>query len=208
MVRPAFALNRKRLIDDNDPPAESSIRPDSGLENWKNYASALDRLSRGSFAAAVGTHFKTMDEAIAQPVWLTLYAVEDLTPPGATSSASLAVPPRRSSPAPASSGFVLVFGSSEQMPQGTRLFQHDRLGNFALFIVPEHNGGQVYTAVVNRLDQPTIVAVPFDNSRIGGNGQKNVVPATTFAPATSPDGGDPSALPQEMGSLRRSMPRD
>ena len=123
MVRPAFALNRKRLIDDNDPPAESSIRPDSGLENWKNYASALDRLSRGSFAAAVGTHFKTMDEAIAQPVWLTLYAVEDLTPPGATSSASLAVPPRRSSPAPASSGFVLVFGSVLLSPRtmGKRL---------------------------------------------------------------------------------------
>jgi len=203
IARPMFALNRKRTIDGSDEPAEFSIRRPSRSDNWQSYASALDRLGRESFVAAVGTYFKALDEAASQPVWLTLHAVEDLPPVGVVNNASMAVAPRRSSSAAATSGFVLVFGSSAQMSQGTRLFEHDGLGRFALFTVPEGNGGQVYTAVVNRLDQPTIIAAPFA-IRQGGGANKR----TTLAPAPPSDSVDHSPASSEIKGARRSLLRD
>lgn len=208
VARPLLALDRKRTIDGGDEPSDAFFRYPSRPDSWQNHASALERLSRESFAAAVGTNFKALDDASSQPVWLTLHAVEDLPRIGVANLASMAVAPRQSSSPIASSGFVLVFGSSAQMPQGTRLFQHDVLGRFALFIVPEGDGAQVYSAVVNRLDHQTIIAVPFEKRPAGGNGTRNIVPAaTTPVPATSSDSVDPS--PRLFGSRdARSVLRD
>ena len=86
------------------------------------------------------------------PVWVTLLAVEDLPAIAPVNPASFAVVNKRNGFAPASSGFVLLFGGSSPVPQDTHLFEHQDLGRFALFTVPAGNGTQVYTAVVNRLD--------------------------------------------------------
>jgi uncharacterized protein DUF6916 len=206
-ARPLLALNRKHIIDGNEEPSESFPRPLAGSDNWQNHASALDRLSRESFSVTVGSSFKVLEEGSAQPVWLTLQAVEDLPRISAANLGSVAVARRQSSPAITTSGFVLLFGSSAQMLQGTRLFEHDGLGRFALFIVPEADGR--YTGLVNRLDGPTIIAVPFQQEP-GGNGvNKNITPAgITLAPATSSGSEAPSPGLSGIPGARRNALRD
>src|SRR6185312_11777683 len=84
--------------------------------------------------------------------------------------ASFAVPVRQSSVAPvvpSTNGFLLKFGGSTPVAQGTYLLEHGSLGQFALFIVPAGTG--IYTAVVNRLNAPTIIAIPFATGSGIGN---------------------------------------
>jgi len=115
---------------------------------------------------------------------------------------------KSSSIAPATTAFVLVFGSSAQLPQGTHLFEHASLGRFALFTVPDPTG--VHIAVVNRLDQATIIAVPFGK----GQAAQKVVNATgtgvsvSGSPATS--SGTENLSPGLSGSraVRKGAVRD
>jgi uncharacterized protein DUF6916 len=150
--------------------------PETGSDNWQDHAAALDNLGRNAFSGAVGTNFKVFTEAGQLPVWVTLLAVEDLPALAPVNPASFAVPNKRTGFAPASSGFVLLFGGSSPVPQDTHLFEHQDLGRFALFTVPGGNGQQIYTAVVNRLDAAAVIAVPFS----AGQGTK---PAFAGAPA-------------------------
>jgi len=131
----------------------------TGSENWQDHAAALDRLNRNAFSGAIGTNFKVFTATGQLPVWVTLLAVEDLPALAPVNPASFAVPNKRTGFAPASSGFVLLFGGSSPVPQDTHLFEHTDLGRFALFTVPAANGQQVYTAVVNRLEA-SVIAVP------------------------------------------------
>jgi hypothetical protein len=149
--------------------------PGAGSDNWQDHAAALDLLGRNAFSGAVGTDFKVFIGADQSPVWVTLLAVEDLPAIAPVNPASFAVPNKQSGFAPASSGFVLLFGGSSPVPQGTHLFEHQDLGRFALFTVPGGNGTQVYTAVVNRLDA-WVIAVPHS----AGQGTN---PASSGAPA-------------------------
>lgn len=149
--------------------------PGAGSDNWQDHAAALDHLDRSAFSGAVGTNFKVFTAAGQLPLWVTLLAVEDLPAIAPVNPASFAVANRQSGFAPASSGFVLLFGGSSPVPQDTHLFEHQDLGRFALFTVPGANGAQVYTAVVNRLEA-AVIAVPYS----AGQGTK---PASSGASA-------------------------
>ncbi|MGC2696750.1 MAG: hypothetical protein WA738_13270 [Candidatus Angelobacter sp.] len=168
-------------------------------DNWQDHARALDSLGRNMFTSAVGTNFKVF-LANAAPVWMTLMAVEDLPPMAPANPGSFAVSPKSHSVAPPASGFVLVFGGSSPVSSATYLLEHANLGRFALFLVPAGNGQQVYTAVVNRLDNPTIVAVPFSA------GQAPV--KMNAAPATSSGNETPSRALSETPGARKGALRD
>jgi hypothetical protein len=161
-----MALSGGRPIEGDDGLQPLRRGPSLKSVNWQDHVAALDHISRDAFAAAIGTNFKVFlatDDTL--PVWMTLFAVEDLPKVAPANGASFAVANRASSIAPTSSGFVLVFGGSSALPQGTRLFEHENMGRFALFIVPEGRGQQLYSAVVNRLDGNQIIAVPFGNGQ-------------------------------------------
>jgi len=172
----AMAFGARRAPIGGSEEADPQKTPGAGSDSWQDHAAALDHLGRAAFSGAVGTNFKVFTGAGQLPVWVTLLAVEDLPALAPVNSASFAVPNKATGFAPASSGFVLVFGGSSPVPQDTHLFEHQELGRFALFTVPAGNGQQVYTAVVNRLDAAVVIAVPFS----AGQG---TTPAFAGAPA-------------------------
>ncbi|HEV7522827.1 MAG TPA: hypothetical protein VGP89_17125 [Candidatus Angelobacter sp.] len=157
---PLLALSGNRATGGNDEaePLRKGPSPRVKSDNWQDHASALNNLDRSAFSREIGTQFKVM-LATGAPVWVTLTAVEDLPKLAPVNPASFAVQNKGSSVAPGSSGFVLVFGGSSPVPQGTHLFEHSQLGRLALFSVPARNGQQIYTAVVNRLDVGTVIPV-------------------------------------------------
>ena len=175
---PVFALGSQRSVGGSEDTGALSRQPSiGGSNNWQDHAAALQGMSREQFAGVVGTNFKVTLPGNAQPVWITLQAVEDLPAIVPVNPASFAVPMKQSSVAPSTSGFLLKFGGSTPVAQGTYLLEHDSLGQFALFVVPAGNGEQVYTAVVNRLDSPTIIAVPFSAGSGAGSAAKTTDPA-------------------------------
>lgn len=221
-VRPLLALgeNRHLLVNgngdnsisngDNAPPV-SPVLPDSS-NNWEDYASALQGISREQFANALGTDFKiTFSDGTQSPVWLTLSAVGDLPTQAPVNAASFAVPKPQTSTAPGTNGYMLTFVSTAQITQGAYLFEHATLGKFALFTVPDGQTG--YNAVVNLLSAPTIIAVPVRASVGSGNSGGNIVKITptgavTASPATSSETDSPS--PRLFGTLgvRKGALRD
>ncbi|HEX3153392.1 MAG TPA: hypothetical protein VHV32_02150 [Candidatus Angelobacter sp.] len=148
----AMALGGPRIPIGSSEELHPHKSSGAGSGNWQDHASALDHLGRNAFSGAVGTNFKVFMAAGQMPVWVTLLAVEDLPALAPVNAASFAVPNKQTGFAPASSGFVLLFGGSSQVPEETHLFEHQDLGRFALFTVPARNGSQTYTAVVNRLN--------------------------------------------------------
>lgn len=180
--------------------------PAAGSDNWQDHAAALDRLDRNAFSGAVGTDFKVFTGDGQLPVWVTLLAVEDLPTIAPVNPASFAVANKQSGFAPASTGFVLLFGGSSPVPQGTHLFEHQDLGRFALFTVPDGNGTQVYTAVVNRLEA-SVIAVPHSIGQ-GTNPASSGSPAAggISAPAISSTGEIPSrGLSGNPGAQRNAV---
>jgi hypothetical protein len=147
-----MAFGARRIPVGGNEEAGPQRTPGTASDNWHDHAAALDHLGRNAFSGAVGTNFKVFAGANQLPVWVTLLAVEDLPAIAPVNPASFAVANKRNGGAPTSSGFVLLFGGSSPVPQGTHLFEHQELGRFALFTVPAGNGSQIYTAVVNRLD--------------------------------------------------------
>ena len=206
---PLLALSGDRPIGGNEEAGPLRRGPSANSGSWQDHATALDYMGRDAFAGAVGTNFKVFLSA-DNPVWVTLLAVQDLPRIVPANTASFAVVNKASSVAPTSSGFVLIFGGSSELPQATHLFEHDGLGRFALFTVPEGNGQQLYTAVVNRLNA-NIIAVPYatgkaaqQNQAAGAasDGLKASAPATSTAVDTHPDGLSGSQ------AVRRSAVRD
>jgi hypothetical protein len=169
---PLLALGNRRPIGGNEETDSLQRGPSSKSGSWQDHASALDNLGRAAFAGAVGTNFKVFLSADnSSPMWVTLVAVEDLPKIMPANVASFAVVNKAPSFTPSSSGFVLVFASSSTLPQSTNLFEHDTLGRFALFTVPEGNGQQLYTAIVNRLDGAHIIAAPFATGKAAQQNQ-------------------------------------
>ncbi len=204
---PLLASTPKRPTGGDDQTRETPNHLPSGSSNWQDHASALDHLGRSQFTGAIGSEFKVIVDGSAQPIWVTLSAVEDLPSLSAASQAGSAAGNQPSSSAPTTSGFLLVFWSSSELPQGSHLFQHSSLGNFALFTVPAGNGQQTYIATVNRLDQPTMIAVPRGNVSGQSNGQS---PAPISAPgaATSSTPESHPGAPSGTLGVRRSAVRD
>lgn len=212
---PLLALGNRRPIGGNEEAGPMQKSPSSKSGNWQDHASALDNLDRTAFAGAVGTNFKVFLSADnSSPVWVTLLAVQDLPKITPANVASFAVMNKASSFTPTSSGFVLVFAGSSTVPQSTNLFEHDALGRFALFTVPEGNGQQLYTAVVNRLDGAHVVAVPFatvkaaqQNRASGANSTGNIGEIRTSSPTSLTDETLSPGLSGSQGA-RRGATRD
>ena len=190
-------------------PTKRSLLPLSGSDTWQQHAGALDNLGRNAFSGAVGTNFKVFTGAGVSPVWVTLLAVQDLPTIAPVNPGSFAVPNKAIGVAPTSSGFMLVFGGSSPLVQETHLFEHQDLGRFALFTVPAGNGRQSYVAVVNRLDGPLIVAVPYatgpgaqQNSSVGSfpNGVNG--PAAISSTDESPSPGLSGSRVVRRGAVR------
>lgn len=213
-ANPVFALGSQRSVDGRNDIGALSRQPSiGGSNNWQDHAAALQGMAREQFAGVVGTNFKVIMPGDSQPVWITLQAIEDLPKIAPVNSASFAVPIKQSSVAPVapgSSGFFLKFGGSTPVAQGTYLLEHGSLGQFALFIVPAGNGEQVYTAVVNRLNAPTIIALPFAAGTSAGSATKATAPAGVViapAPASAGTGNQSPDLSGSRG-VQRSLLRD
>jgi uncharacterized protein DUF6916 len=119
----------------------------------KQDADALQALTRAHFTDAIGTGFKVSlpgHENDAQ--WLRLIAVNDLPTLPPANPGLMAVAPKSTAPVVASTGFTLSFNgtAAKALPQDTYVFEHDRLGRFALLIVPAGPGQQSYSAVIVR----------------------------------------------------------
>ena len=166
---------------------------------------AFEAMTKEQFAGAVGSEFKVISaDGTTSPVWVTLTTVDDLPALAPVNPASFAVANRQSGSAPSTSGFLLTFGSSAELQQGTYLFEHGTLGRFALFVVPD--GTQTYTAVINRLSTPTIIALPFQTGVGGASVTKTAT--TTALPAISSGAETPSAQPSGSQGVRRGALRD
>lgn len=209
---PVFALGSQRSAGGSEDTGALSKQPSiGGSNNWQDHAAALQGMSRGQFAGVVGTNFKVVLPDNAQPVWITLQAVEDLPEVAPVNPASFAVPIKQSAVAPvapSTNGFLLQFGGSTPVEQGTYLLEHDSLGSFALFIVPAGNGQQVYTAVVNRLNAPTIIAVPYAAATGAGSTTKVTTPAgivTAPVPASARTGNQSPELSGNLGVQRSAL---
>lgn len=206
---PLLALGGQRPIGRNDDLAEKEhVSPSPQSENWQDHAAALNHLDRARFTAAIGTDFKVFLAANASPVFVTLAAVEDLPKITAPNTGSFAVPNKSSGIAPATSGFVLVFAGSSALPQDTHLFEHESLGRFALFTVPAGNGQQLYSAVVNRLDSPVIIAVPVNTVHATQNSAGAETGMFNGPGATSSGSEIPSRAPSGSPASRRTAVRD
>ena len=194
VTNPLLALGGRRPIGGEEESDPSLKLPSSQSSNWEDHAGALDSLERNAFAGAVGSSFKVFLTPDSSPVWVTLQAVEDLPQIAPVNPASFAVMNRASSIAPATSGFVLVFGGSSALPQGTYLFEHGGLGSFALFTVPDGSGQQLYTGVVNRLESNFIVAVPYSQGQATGTAGNRTPGATVAVPRLSDSAATSSAI--------------
>jgi uncharacterized protein DUF6916 len=204
---PLLASTPKRPTGGDDQTREANNHVSSGSSNWQDHAAALDHLGRSQFASAIGSDFKVTVDGSAQPIWLTLTAVNDLPSVALANQAGSVVRNQPLSSAPTTSGFVLVFWSSSDLPQGSHLFQHSGLGNFALFTVPAGNGQQTFIATVNRLEQSTIIAVPRGVLSAQPAGQS---PASVSAPpaATSSTVESHPGAPAGTQDVQRSPVRD
>lgn len=124
----------------------------SGNSNVSN--AGWQQLNRDAFTGAVGSSFQvTPSSGNGNSVWLTLQAVQDLPALVPVNESSMAVPPPAMS-STTTGGFMLSFlGTiSTPLPQNTYTFAHPVLGTFSMLIVPDGQGQQTYTAVINQLN--------------------------------------------------------
>lgn len=138
--------------------------PDPGAhapQNTDERYARVGRITRDSFQSALGSAFKVSNTSgKSQPFWLRLLSVRDIEEAVVPNPASMAVPPPATALNPVrTTMFSLGFsgGPLRNLEQETFFFQHEELGQFALFIVPA--GPQQYTAVINRLPVRTVIGV-------------------------------------------------
>ncbi len=138
------------------------LPPDNLMPPSHAGGAALHGLSRESFTGLIGTAFKVSHSSgNADPVWLRLLAVHDLPSLAPVNVGGMAVPPPRTSSVASTTGYLLLFsGPGTQLLQETYTFEHDRLGKFAMFIVPGAPGQGSYAAVFNLLNAPINFSKP------------------------------------------------
>ena len=121
-------------------------------------------VARQQFTDAIGSSFQVTYGG-ASSMWVRLLAVSDFVAPVAINPASFAVmPPKSSAPAVVTTAYMLSFTGTgtEQLPQGTHIFDHPQLGQFALFVVPGNGAQQTCSAVINHL-QTVAGSLPIVN---------------------------------------------
>lgn len=136
--------------------------PPPGSSTAREFA-AFDHLTRQHFMDAAGSAFKVTEPgSTAQPVFLRLLAVNELQAGVPMNPASMAVAPRTASTVTLTTGFLLSFAGTgtQQLAQGTYIFEHDKLGRFALFVVSGTGAQQTSSAVVNRLGTTSASTLP------------------------------------------------
>jgi len=213
--KPLFASSGRQAPQDleGSDPLQGTSAKQLKSGTWEQHATALNVLSRDAFTRAIGTNFKVFltDNSAdsSQIVWVTLLAVKDLPKIESTNEANFAVPKKGHSAAPTSSGFILIFAGSSPLPQATHLFQHDSLGNFAMLTVPD--GPQLYSAVVNRLDQPATISAPTQQGNVArqttGSGGGNAVQLRVLD-ATSTEVENHPPVPSQIQGAQRGPLRD
>jgi hypothetical protein len=140
---------------------------------------------RQQFTDAIGSSFQ-VNYGGAAPTFVRLLAVTDFAAAAAISPASFAVmPPVSNAPAVVTSAYLLSFAgtSTEQLPQGTHIFDHQQLGQFSLFVVPGAGAQQSCSAVINHL-QNLPSALPIVNSVAGGQGNFGTAGVGSLRPVT------------------------
>jgi hypothetical protein len=140
---------------------------------------------RQQFTDAIGSSFQVTYGG-ASPMWVRLLAVSDFAAPAAVNPAGFAVmPPKSSAPAVVANAYMLSFAGtgSEQLPQGTHIFDHPQLGQFALFVVPGIGAQQTCSAVINHLQNvpgtlPIVNTVSAGQGNLGTSGIGGLRPVT------------------------------
>src|SRR5579864_6816344 len=202
---PLMVFGARRAPIGGNEEGSQQRTPGTASDNWQDHAAALDHLGRNAFSGAIGSSFKVFTGGGQLPVWVTLLAVEDLPALAPVNAASFAVPNKRAGFAPASSGFVLLFGGSSPVPEQTHLFEHQDLGRFALFTVPARNGNQIYIAVVNRLDAAVTSMVPGGQGGPAGASGRGGISAPAAISSTDET---PSRSLFESPGVQRDAVRD
>lgn len=159
-----------------------------------------DAMTKEAFLAAVGSGFKVSQSANdPKTQWLRLIAVEDLEPPAEPNTGLMAVLPRQLQALTIVSGFSLSFTGAvgKELAQGTYNFEHDRMGKFALFIVPGTDGRQSYTAVINHSTSAARVQAVS-----AGNGNPGLV--VDHSAGDAPGGQPRTAASREEDSQMRT----
>jgi len=125
-------------------PAAPSLSAYAEMRNPSN------PLSKDTFMALKGSSFQVTSGSDRQ--WMTLISVDDIPEPAPPDFARFAVQPKKSAPTPKLTTFSLRFyGGIKKLKQGTYTFQHEKIGEFRLFIVPSGDRQLFYTAIFNRL---------------------------------------------------------
>lgn len=164
-----MSVSRRRLLQNSALVAAACVASPISIWGAKNgnnstnnsspnqeESAALQNLDRAKFAAAIGSGFKVTPTSGKSNtvVWLRLLAVNDLPAIVPVNTGAMTVsPPKQSSAAMETRGFMLTFLGTMPKPlsQGTYMFEHSGLGKFSLLIVHDGPGKQTYTAVINRL---------------------------------------------------------
>ena len=109
-------------------------------------------------------------------------------------------------------------GPSDGLAQGTYLFEHDTLGEFRLFVVPEGINPQSYVAVFNQVEATALTSV---QSQLPGRSRPGMAPGGCSASGNAGSGtagsgnvsgsgaGDPAQEPLEPvfgHSLKSKLP--
>lgn len=150
---PAHGWGSVRGLITQDAPGKGKHLPKPNIS--QSDSDALAALTREHFSSAIGSGFKVSQVANdPQAQWLRLISVHDLPELAPVNLGMMAVAPKGSGKSTPTSGFMVSFtgASSTALTQGSYLFEHDRLGHFALFIVPAGSGEQSYSAVINRIE--------------------------------------------------------
>jgi hypothetical protein len=179
----AWSSNRPG-VGDSDSTRRVPPQPNSTANDF----AGLDHLGRQHFTDAIGSAFKVTEPGSnAQPVWLRLLSVGELQAGVPMNPASMAVAPKSVSTATLTTGFLLSFAGTgtQQLPQGTYIFEHDKLGRFGLFVVPGVGVQQTASAVVNRLGTTSASTLPVvgTSTNASGTASSSFAPAPAEAPA-------------------------
>lgn len=179
----ALGQQRRSLWEEPSAGQPASVR--SGSATFDPYA-ALEQMDRNLFTSAVGSDFRLLSALPgSSTVSLRLLAVKDLPGPPAPDPNTY-VTRNLVVNMVGTSGFMLLFSttSPDILSQGSYTFSHDRLGQFVMFIVPEGLGKGQYSAIVNRLDVPPVLATP-----ISASGGTQTPAATGSVPGSTTNGG-------------------
>lgn len=146
-----MAITRREVLGGCSVLAALAAMPTAlSLGAYAETRAASTPLSKDTFMPLKGSSFQVTSGSSRQS--LTLVSVDDMPEPAPLDTARFAVQPPKSAPTPKLTTFSLRFyGGIKKLKQGTYTFQHEKIGEFRLFIVPSGDGQLFYTAIFNRI---------------------------------------------------------